>query len=324
MEALGAVDVVAFDKTGTLTTGHPVVADVVPFRGLTRCELMTHAAAAEQFSEHPLGRSLVAQACTCCSATPHAHGAEVLTGYGVRATANGKAITVGNLALLASSGVQPTADHRARIAAMEEQGFTVLPVGMDADLAGLIALRDEVRPEAAEVVRSLKHGRHPPHGDDQRRQPARCPRRGPAVGVDEFHAQVLPQQKLDLIKAMQAQGHRVAYVGDGVNDAPALAAANLGIAMGVRGTDVAIETASVALMSDDMHGLPHLLALAKETQRTIRVSVIFSMSMNLLALILSSLGIIGPAFGAVMHELSALPVLAYSARLVAFKSREVG
>ncbi len=322
MEALGTVDAIAFDKTGTLTTGHPVVTEVVPFRGLTRCELVTHAAAAEMFSEHPLGRSLVDQACTCCTSTPHAHGAEVLTGYGVRATANGKAITVGNLALLASSGVHPTADHRARIAAMEDQGFTVLPVGMDSDLAGLIALQDEVRTEAAEVVRSLKTA-------GVRRTVMISGDNLPAVravaqqvGVDEFHAQVLPQQKLELIKAMQAQGHRVAYVGDGVNDAPALAAANLGIAMGVRGADVAVETASVALMSDDMRGLPHLLALARETQRTIRVSVVFSMSMNLLALVLSSLGIIGPAFGAVMHELSALPVLAYSARLVAFKSKQ--
>jgi Zn2+/Cd2+-exporting ATPase len=322
MEALGTVDVVAFDKTGTLTTGRPVVADVVPFRDLSRCELITHAAAAEQFSEHPLGRSMVAQACTCCQSTPHAHGSEVLTGYGVRATANGKTVTVGNLALLATAGVYPTDDHRARIAAMEREGYTVIPVGMDVELAGLIALRDEVRPESAAVVRSLKAAGIQRtvmiSGDNL---PAVRAVAG-QVGVDEFHAQVLPRQKLDLIKAMQAQGHRVAYVGDGVNDAPALAAADLGIAMGLRGADVAIETASVALMSDDMRGLPHLLALARETQRTIRISVIFSMSMNLFALVLSSLGIIGPAFGAVMHELSALPVLAYSARLVAYGSRD--
>jgi Cd2+/Zn2+-exporting ATPase len=321
MEALGTIDVVAFDKTGTLTTGHPVVADVVPFRGLSRCELVTHAAAAEQFSEHPLGRSVVAQACSCCTATPHAHGVEILTGYGVRATANGRSVTVGNLALLASAGVHPSDDHRARITAMEGDGYTVIPVGMDADLAGLIALRDEVRPESAAVVNALKQAgiKHTVmiSGDNL---PAVRAVAG-QVGVDEFHAQVLPQQKLDLIKAMQAEGHRVAYVGDGVNDAPALAVADLGIAMGVRGADVAIETASVALMSDDMRGLPHLLALARETQRTIRISVVFSMGMNLLALILSSLGVIGPAFGAVMHELSALPVLVYSARLVSFGYR---
>jgi len=143
------------------------------------------------------------------------------------------------------------------------------------------------------------------------------------LGVDEFHGQTLPDQKLDLIRKMQNQGLRVAYVGDGVNDAPALAVADVGIAMGVTGTDIAIETADIALMRDDMQRLPFLVTLSHETLRTIRVSVAFSMSMNLLALVLSMLGIIGPVMGAGMHELSALPVLAYSARLVSYKPRLV-
>jgi P-type E1-E2 ATPase len=138
------------------------------------------------------------------------------------------------------------------------------------------------------------------------------------LGVDEHHAEVLPQRKLELIRQLQAAGRTTAYIGDGVNDAPALAAADVGIAMGVAGADVAIETAGVALLTDDMRKTPHLLALAAETLRTIRVSVAFSMSMNLLSLILSMAGIIGPALGALMHELSALPVLAYSARLVSY------
>jgi Cd2+/Zn2+-exporting ATPase len=141
------------------------------------------------------------------------------------------------------------------------------------------------------------------------------------LGIDEYHAQVLPDKKLDLIRDMQARDFHIAYVGDGVNDAPALAVADVGIAMGVAGTDLAIETADIALMSDDMQKLPFLLELSHETLRTIKVSVAFSMSMNTLALILSMLGIIGPVVGAVMHELSALPVLAYSARLVSYRPK---
>jgi Cd2+/Zn2+-exporting ATPase len=321
MEALGTVDLVAFDKTGTLTFGRPTVALVVPLDGLTPCQLMAHAAAAERYSEHPLGRAIMAQAGGCCTPIPHAHDVQVLTGFGVRARANGRAVTVGNMALMASAGVQATAPQSARIATLEDDGMTVIPVGIDQELAGLIALRDEIRPESAAAVKALKMAGISRtvmiSGDNAAAVRAVAAQ----AGVDEFHAHVRPEEKLALIRRLQAEGHRVAYVGDGVNDAPALAVADLGIAMGIRGTDVAIETAKVALMSDDMHSLPHLLALSKETLRTVRVNVVFSMSMNVLALVLSTLGIIGPAYGALMHELSALPVLAYSARLVSFKYR---
>ena len=321
MEALGTVDLVAFDKTGTLTFGRPTVALVVPLDGLTPCQLMAHAAAAERYSEHPLGRAIMAQAGGCCTPIPHAHDVQVLTGFGVRARANGRAVTVGNMTLMASAGVQATAPQSARIATLEDDGMTVIPVGIDQELAGLIALRDEIRPESAAAVKALKMAGISRtvmiSGDNAAAVRAVAAQ----AGVDEFHAHVRPEEKLALIRRLQGEGHRVAYVGDGVNDAPALAVADLGIAMGIRGTDVAIETAKVALMSDDMHSLPHLLALSKETLRTVRVNVVFSMSMNVLALVLSTLGIIGPAYGALMHELSALPVLAYSARLVSFKYR---
>ncbi len=319
MEALGAVDVIAFDKTGTLTVGHPTVADVITLDGLTSCQLMSTAAAAERFSEHPLGRAIVAGAGHCCTPIPDATDVEVLTGYGVRAMAGGRQVTVGNMALLERAGVEVAPDHYKRIADLEAAGNTVVPVGLEKHLVGLITLRDDLRPEAAAAVAALKGAgiRHTVmiSGDNA----AAVRSLAAKVGVDESHAGVLPAQKLDLIRQLQADGHRVAFVGDGVNDAPALAAANLGIAMGIRGTDVAIETASIALMTDDMHTLPHLVALSRETLRTIRINVVFSMSMNLLSLVLGALGIIGPAFGAMMHELSALPVLAYSARLVAYR-----
>jgi len=322
MESLGKVDVVAFDKTGTLTLGKPQVVDVAALDGLSADEVLTYAACAEKASEHPLGRAIVDAAAARGLHVVEPASTEVLTGFGVRAESDGTSIVVGNRALLKTAGIELSAGHNARITELENKGNTVIPVAVDQRIVGLISLADGVRSEAAAAIRALKAAGVKQtvmiSGDNAATARAVADQ----LGVDQFHAQMLPDMKLALIRKLQEDGLNVAYVGDGVNDAPALAVADVGIAMGVTGTDVAIETADVALMKDDMSRLPHLLALSREALRTIRVSVIFSMTMNLLALILSMIGLIGPVVGAVMHELSAIPVLAYSARLVSYRVRD--
>jgi Cd2+/Zn2+-exporting ATPase len=322
MEKLGRIDVVAFDKTGTLTHGRPEVVEVTTVDSLSPDEVLAQAAAAEKVSEHPLGRAIVDAARNRGLQLPPADGIEVRTGFGVQARVDGREIVVGNLSLLESNGIALSAEQSSRLAELQQRGYTVIPVALDRRITGLISLADAIRPDAARVLQDLKtlgiKKTVMISGDNVATVQTVAGR----LGVSEYHGQMLPQEKLDLIEQMQSQGLSVAYVGDGVNDAPALAVADIGIAMGVAGTDLAIETANIALMRDDMDRLPHLVALSRETLRTIRVSVAFSMSMNLLSVVLGTLGIIGPAFGAVMHEMSALPVLAFSARLVAYKYRQ--
>ncbi|MBI5030424.1 MAG: cation-translocating P-type ATPase [Chloroflexi bacterium] len=321
IESLGQVDCVAFDKTGTLTLGKPRVTEVVALDSITPDQILAFAATAENCSEHPLGRAIVEHATERRLAFAIPEQTDALTGFGVRAASNGHEILIGNREWLATSGIA-SANHTARITELEARGHTVIPVVVNREMVGLLALSDQVRPEAQAALRALKAVGVKKtvliSGDNV----TAVKNVATQLGVDEFHAQVLPDQKLEIIKKLQQQGLRVAYVGDGVNDAPALAIADVGVAMGVAGTDVAIETAGIALMNDDMRNLPYLIELARESLRTIRGSVAFSLSMNVLSVILSFLGIIGPVLGAMMHEFSALPVLAYSARLVAFKSRD--
>ena len=322
MEKLGKIDVVAFDKTGTLTEGRPEVVQVTSSDGAGADEVLRYAAAAERVSEHPLGRAIVRAAEAQGLTLPRAEGIQVLTGLGVQAHLDHTEIIVGSQGLLDSRGIRLSSEQERQLAELEDKGHTVIPVALGQQVIGLISLADAIRPNAPATLHGLKaEGVHTTvmiSGDNRATVEAVARQ----LGVDEYHGQMLPAEKLSLIQDMKDRGQSVAYVGDGVNDAPALAAADIGIAMGVAGTDLAIETADVALMRDDMGRLPYLIALSRETLRTIRVSVLFSMSVNLLSVVLGTLGIIGPAFGAVMHELSALPVLAYSARLVSYKYKQ--
>ena len=319
IEQVGKVDVVAFDKTGTLTHGKPVVQNIICLNGLRHDELLTLAASAERFSEHPIGRSIVQALEAKHIPLLEPDEFNVLPGYGVTAKIGENRLVLGNRALLNEHGVRWEEEVATRVQELEAQGHTVIPVAINGDMAGLIALADTALPEAKAAIADLKRlGVREVimiTGDN----PRTAQRIAAELGIDRVFAEVLPQDKLRIVRELQAEGKKVMFAGDGVNDAPALAAAEIGVAMGMAGTDVAMETAPVGLMADEIERLPQIIDLSRKSLGVIGQNVAFSMSMNVLSVLLGGFGVIGPVIGALMHEFSALPVLANSARLINYR-----
>jgi Cd2+/Zn2+-exporting ATPase len=320
MEHIGQVDVVAFDKTGTLTLGEPSVQDTISLNGMSPHQVLALAGAAERSSEHPLGKAIVVAAHETGLDLPVPDEFRTLAGHGVRAVVREQTVVIGER-MLVQEGIAIPESARAQAATLQAAGNTVVPVAIDRALAGLVVIADSIRDESKVAVDNLRKVGIVEtvliSGDNE----AVAQAIGRQLGVDRVYAETLPEDKLALIRDLQAHDQKIAYVGDGVNDAPALAAADVGIAMGTIGTNVAMETADIVLLTDRIERLPYLISLSQTTLRTVRNNVIFSMSVNFLSVVLSMLGIIGPVFGAVMHELSALPVIANSARLINYKPR---
>lgn len=321
VERVGKVSVVAFDKTGTLTRGQPVVREIVALNGIPAERILALAAATERYSEHSIGRSIVQASYDRKLALGEASGFLALPGYGVTARVEERRVLVGSRALLAEQGVGWTDAIDRRTRDLEGQGHTVVPVAVEGEVAGLIALADTPRPEARAAIAELKRlgvGEVVMITGDNPRAAELIARE---LGIDRVFAEVLPGDKLGIVRELQAEGKQVAFVGDGVNDAPALAQAEVGIAMGLHGTDVALETADIGLMADELERIPQVIELSRRALGVIHQNVAFSMSMNLLSVVLGGFGVIGPVAGALMHELSALPVLTNSARLVGYRPR---
>jgi Cd2+/Zn2+-exporting ATPase len=320
MEQIGKVNVVAFDKTGTLTLGEPRLKETIPLNGMTPQRILALAASAERSSEHPLGRAVVDAARDMKLEIAVPQDFVALPGHGILANVHNHQVVIGDRMLRQQEILLP-APVQTQIRDLEAGGNSVVSVAIDREVAGLFVITDTVRPESKQAVADLKQlGIQETvliSGDSA----AVAEAVGKELGVDRIHAETLPQQKLDYIREFQAKGLKVAYVGDGVNDAPALAAADVGIAMGNIGTNVAMETGDIVLLTDDIERLPYLIELSRSMLVVVRNNVIFSMSVNVLSVVLSVLGIIGPVVGAVMHELSALPVVANSARLINRKPR---
>jgi len=324
VEQAGKIDVVAFDKTGTLTLGKPAVREVVSVDGVSPEQLLTLAATAERFSEHPIGKALVAASQERRLELAEPRDFSTLPGYGITAQVDGHRVTIGSRSLLVENGVPWTPEMEERWVSLEKQGGTVVPVAIDSQVAGLISLVDLPRPEARQAIADLKRVGVSEvimiTGDNAHT----AEMISKELGIDRFYAGVLPQDKLKIIRELQAKGKKVLFAGDGVNDGPALAAADVGVAMGLAGTDLALETADIGLMADEIERLPQIVSLSQKALSVIRQNVIFSMSMNVLSVILGGFGIIGPVVGALMHELSALPVLANSSRLINYQVQRKG
>jgi len=318
IEALAKVNAVAFDKTGTLTEGRPKLTSVLPLNGMDERDLLCLAAVAEKFSEHPLGRAVVQAATACGLSISDPEEFTVLPGLGVQTQIDGTEVILGRPRLLAEQGIVVDREIEVRAGSLAAVGRTVILAAQSGKVIGMLVLEDTLRPEAKEVIVRLKKlGVRTVlvTGDNT----TTAERIATDLGISEVHAEVLPEQKVEIVKQLQAEGRIVAFVGDGVNDGPALATANVGVAMGLAGTDVAIETAEIALLSDDLAKLPHLLGLSRQAMHAIRQNLVFSLGVLAIAVGLAIPGILSPVTGALLHELSSIPVIANSARLIGVK-----
>ncbi|MCP3015190.1 heavy metal translocating P-type ATPase [Nocardiopsis dassonvillei] len=318
LERTRLVDTVLFDKTGTLTRGAPAVTDTAAAAGHTSARVLALAGAVEADSEHPLARAIV-RAAREAGAVPAATGFRSLTGRGVRASVEGSDVHVGGPSLLDSLGLTEPDELAGRTGPWRERGATVLHVVVDGGVAGALALADEVRPESAEAVRRLQERcvRVAMVTGDARNVADAVAER---LGLDEVFAQVLPDQKDAVVRDLQSRGNRVAMVGDGVNDAPALARADVGIAIGA-GTDVAIESAGVVLASDDPRGVVAVRELSAAGYRKMVQNLVWAAGYNVAAVplaagVLAPVGIVlAPAVGAVLMSLSTI-IVALNAQLL--------
>jgi Cd2+/Zn2+-exporting ATPase len=320
LEELSKVKVVAFDKTGTLTFGRPELADVLPQPGVSEGELLAAVARAELLSEHPIARAIVAYAAAAGIGPAEPEQFAAVTGMGVRASWDGEETLVGSPRLMEHAGSAAPPELLAEMDRLAEQGRgTVLLARRGARWLGIITVMDRERPDAAQKVAALRAAgiQHIVMltGDNARVAEAM----GRRLGIDAVHAGLLPEDKLRIVGELGQKYGPVAMVGDGVNDAPALAAASIGIAMGAAGTDAALETADIVLMSDDLGAIAYAVGLSKRSQRVVWQNISFAMAV-VVVLVLATLTIGVPLpLGVVGHEGSTILVVLNGLRLLAYR-----
>lgn len=309
------------DKTGTFTFGRPKVEGIISFNGKAPNNILRMACIAEKYSEHPLARSILAAGKERQLDIPDPDHFESATGMGVEARWNSAKILVGKQVFLQEAGVPIVAHVEREIAKQSAQGRTAVLVAHNDEAIGLLAIADEIRPEIAKNIRLLKTmgveritmltGDHPQVAEAVAK----------AIGVDDFMAELLPEQKQEFVKVLQSEGHVVGMIGDGINDAPALALADVGIAMGAAGTDVAIETADVTLMNDDIAGVADFMWMSAKVMRRIKLNIFFSMIYNVIGLTLGVMGMMTPIIAVIFQEAGCVTVVFSSTLLLWAKRR---
>ncbi len=321
LENLGRLKAVAFDKTGTITQGRPVVTDIFSADGHNEQEILALAAAVESRSAHPLAQCIVKSAQPQAVASMKVEDVSAETGRGVCGKINGKLVRAGNLEMFRADQVPVPASIQNQAQEYESQGKTIMIVGLEDEVVGAIAVADIPRPDAAETLSALKSDGICETilltGDNQRV----ASHIAGQVGLDGYRAGLMPEDKVAAIRSLVEQYGSVAMVGDGVNDAPALAHATVGIAMGGAGTDVALETADVALMADDLSKLPFAVGLGRFTRTIIGQNLAIALGVIGALVVLSVLGLTGIGWAVVIHEGSTIAVALNSLRLLGFSGK---
>ena len=316
-ELAGKLDRLLVDKTGTFTLGRPKVVEIVAFDGMPEDDVLRLAAIAEKYSEHPLARAVMALSNERGIEVLEPDGFRAEVGMGVTAVWNNKEIWVGKDKYLQANDIPIPEIIAQMVSDQTQQGRTAMLVANDMGPVGLIAIADEIRPETPRVISSLKKDFGIEKitmitGDNHRVAKAIAAQ----IGMDDFQAELLPEQKQELVRRLQSEGHLVGMIGDGINDAPALALADIGFAMGTAGTDVAIETADVTLMNDDLSRVAEFVWMSQKVLRRIKLNIFFSIIYNVVGLFLASLGMLTPVLAVIFQEAGCITVVFSSTLLL--------
>lgn len=319
LESVGSADLVCLDKTGTLTGNHPKVCEIISAGNLTTNEILLLACTGEAHNHHPLAEAIKERAAAAgISPLPHSQ-CDYYLGKGIRAIMDGREILVGNHKLLTQCNITcQTAEKLAK--PLIKRGLTVIYLARDSQIEGVLAIENPQRPETASVISNLTQqgcrlvmvtGDEPATADELARN----------LGISHCHSSLLPEQKADLVSSLQAEGYRVIMVGDGINDALALTRADIGIAMGVAGSEVAIEAADIALVDDSLSGVLYVRDLSRQTLRIVNQNFAIATGTNIIGVVAGALGIMGPVAAGMLHIVHTLGILANSGRLLRYTNQ---